>query len=319
MQFELVAIGRQDIPAIHDLTRRWERHWNSPIATSESEVAETFDDPYLAPDLDTRGVWAGERLVAFGTVVHTPSGVRQERVFVQGLVDPDTRGNGVGRRLLAWQIERATEKLRMCDPSIPWYIRTGEWDWIDDALRLQRRFGLESVRWFEDMLRPLSAPLQVPRPSDVSIVDWTEVGSDELLRLSNESFADHWGSTPRDATAWEHLLSSSTVRTDLSFVATAGSQPVGYALNAFFGDDEEISGRRDGWIESLGVKKEWRRRGIAAALIARSLDAFRGAGFTHAMIGVDTDNPSGAAGLYQRLGFETLHRTVIGELRVPVI
>ena len=104
MQFELVAIGRQDIPAIHDLTRRWERHWNSPIATSESEVAETFDDPYLAPDLDTRGVWAGERLVAFGTVVHTPSGVRQERVFVQGLVDPDTRGNGVGRRLLAWQI-----------------------------------------------------------------------------------------------------------------------------------------------------------------------------------------------------------------------
>lgn len=319
MDFDLVAVGRNDVAAVYELTRRWETHWEVPVAISEAEIGDEFDHPHLIPDLDTRGVWVDGRLAAFGAVFHTPSGERQERVFLVGRVAPDMRGNGIGRSLLAWQIERATEKLRMCDPAIPWYMRTQEWDWIDDALRLHRRFGLEIVRWFEEMARPLSAPLEVAVPDEISIVGWDEVAPNDLLAVSNEAFADHWGSTPRDEVSWNHVLASSTVRTDLSFVATVAGQPVGYSLNGYFGSDEAVTGRRDGWIESLGVTRPWRRRGIAAALIARSLDAFSQAGFTHAMLGVDADNPSGAAGLYSRLGFERLHRSVVAELAVSPI
>lgn len=319
MQFELVAVGPDDAAAIHDLSRRWETHWKVPIATSMDEIVEEFEDPHLDADLDTRGVWMDSRLAAVGYVQHTPSGERQERVFVGGRVDPEMRGNGIGRRLLAWQVERATEKLRSCDPAIPWFIRTHEWDWIDDALRLYGRFGFESVRWFQDMMRALEPPLRVEQPDGVELVAWDDAPGEEVRQLSNAAFADHWGSTPRDAAAWQHLMDSSTIRTDLSVVALVDGRPVGFSLNGHFADDEAVTGRRDGWIEVLGVAREWRRRGVASALIGRSLDGFRQAGFTHAMIGVDSDNPSGAAGLYSNLGFATMHRSVANQLRVPAV
>jgi hypothetical protein len=36
------------------------------------------------------------------------------------------------------------------------------------------------------------------------------------------------------------------------------------------------------------------------------------------MLGVDTNNPTGAAGLYHSLGFEPLHRSTTFELDVSV-
>jgi ribosomal protein S18 acetylase RimI-like enzyme len=53
---------------------------------------------------------------------------------------------------------------------------------------------------------------------------------------------------------------------------------------------------------------------VASALIVRSLHAFREAGFDHAAIDVDAENPSGAARLYRSLGFELHHRWVSFQL-----
>lgn len=313
---ELRPLDLDDVDAIHDLYRRWETHWKVPVVTSPTVIAEGLADPHLVPELDVRGVWCEGRLVAYGSVNHTPSGVRQERVFVDGKVEPTMRCLGIGRRVLAWQIERAVERLREADPSIPWYIRTFEWDWITDAHHLHSRFGLFPVRWFEDLIQPVSEPLDVAVPEEVEVVPWGEVPVEETRRVSNASFADHWGSTPRDAEAWSHLVGFTGMRTDLSFVAIAEGEVVGVCLNAHHPEDEEVTGRLDGWIAHLGVLPEWRRRGVAAALIARSIEAFLRAGFTHAMLGVDTDNPTGASGLYRRLGFEPLHRTITSQLRI---
>lgn len=316
MPLEWAPLALDHIDALHALVRRWEAHWGVPLATPPEEISEWLTDPHLDPDLDTRGVWSDTRLVACGFVQHQPSGVRQERAFVTGRVDPDMRGVGIGRRLLAWQIERAVERLRERDPSLPRFVRAYEWEWIEDAHRLYARYGLVPVRWFEDMIRALDEPLTVPIPEGAEIAPWSEAPPEEIRMASNESFADHWGSTPRDATAWEHMLTGTGMRPDLSFLALAGGKVVGICLNASFPGDEAVTGRRDGWIVHLGVLRDWRRRGIAAALIARSLEAFRSADFTHAMLGVDADNPSGASGLYRRLGFDPTHRTVTSELQV---
>jgi len=51
------------------------------------------------------------------------------------------------------------------------------------------------------------------------------------------------------------------------------------------------------------VRRPWRRRGLASALIVSALAGLRDAGMTEAMLGVDTENPSGALHLYESLGF----------------
>ena len=312
----LTSATVDDAPEIHDLYRRWERYWNVPLVTPFDEVAEIFADPHLEPDLDARMVRHEGRVVAFGFVSHIPSGNRLERVFLPGKVDPVMRGCGIGRRLLAWQIERAVEKLRTCDPELPWYVRLEEWEWVDDAHHLFRRFGFAPARWFEDMVRPLDTPLDVAVPPGVEILPWSESTPEETLRVSNASFADHWGSTERTLDSWKHTLSSSSVRLDLSYVARAAGELIGICLNYHVPEDTKATGRVDGWIAHLGVLSEWRRRGVAAALIAQSTRAFREVGFTHAMIGVDTANPSGASRLYRKLGFDPLHRSVTYQLQI---
>lgn len=316
MALELVPVGSDDIEAIHGLFQRWETHWEVPMATSPDEILDHLTGPHLVPDLDVCGIWSGDQLVAVGSVYHSPSGVRQERVFLEGKVDPACRGSGLGRRLLAWQVERAAEKLRECNPSLPWFVRTNEFEWVTDAHHLYARFGLAPVRWFEELIRPLSEPLAAPAPEKVEIVPWGEVPVEDTREVSNASFADHWGSTPRDSQAWRHMLSAATNRTDLSFAAVHEGRVVGICLNAHFPQDQEVTGRRDGWILHLGVLRESRGEGVASALISRSVEAFREAGFSHAMLGVDADSPTGASGLYRRLGFQPLTRSITSELRI---
>ena len=62
-----------------------------------------------------------------------------------------------------------------------------------------------------------------------------------------------------------------------------------------------------GWLGQVSVRRPWRRQGVGAAIIAASLRTFRDKGMTHAGLGVDAENPTGALALYEKLGFERHH------------
>lgn len=75
-------------------------------------------------------------------------------------------------------------------------------------------------------------------------------------------------------------------------------------------------GRVDGWVQTLATLRPWRGRGVGSTLIAHALRAYVDEGFTHASIGVDSENPSGAARLYRNLGFELDRRAVVFQLEL---
>ncbi len=60
-----------------------------------------------------------------------------------------------------------------------------------------------------------------------------------------------------------------------------------------------------------------RGRGLASALLAHSLRAFRQAGFSQAALDVDAENPSGALRLYQKLGFCAIRQELHFVKRLP--
>jgi ribosomal protein S18 acetylase RimI-like enzyme len=300
-----------DIGAIHELHHRIQAHDRIPTPMSRAEFDDWLEEPHFDLAADTRVVEIDGRMTAWGRVWHHPSGVREERAYVIGGVAPEQRGRGIGSALIRWEMERATIKLRSCGDDLPKHIRTYAYDFESATRALYARHGLEIVRYADELLRELGAPAEQVAVEGITIVPWDAARSDEARRAQNEAFADHWGSTPHDGPSWEHLIHSHGTRLDLSFMALEGDHLIGLTRNGVFPDEEAVSGRRDGWILQVSVLRSHRRRGIASALIAASLDRFRAAGLTHSVLGVDSENPTGAYRIYERLGYRPIHRMVV--------
>ena len=72
----------------------------------------------------------------------------------------------------------------------------------------------------------------------------------------------------------------------------------------------EARGRTEAWIDGIGTIESHRGRGIASALITMAMRAFRDDGMQYAILGVDSENETGANSVYERLGFEAERRSI---------
>ncbi len=317
MTHRLLPLERGHLPDVAALVEQAGDADRHPYVASLAELEDDFDAPHFDPGSDARVVVADGGIVGWGWILHRPSGEREERAYLLGTVHPDHRGRGIGTELFTWQVDRATALVRAHPGTHPRFLRTDAYDWMEADHRLHARFGFEPVRWLEELLRHLS-DLPDPRPVDgVTVIRWDRNRDEEALRVKNAAFADHWGSTPTDTETWAAWLEGHGTRLDLSQMAVDRSgKLVGLSLNEHLPHDEARTGRKDGWVATLGVLREWRGRGVGAGLVIESLHAFADAGMTHAMLGVDSGNTTGAAGLYRKLGFETLTRSITRQREV---
>ena len=64
------------------------------------------------------------------------------------------------------------------------------------------------------------------------------------------------------------------------------------------------------------MRRGWRGRGLAPALLTAAMASFRADGMQYAELDVDTENPSGAHGLYASLGYEVTHGAIMYTIEV---
>jgi ribosomal protein S18 acetylase RimI-like enzyme len=162
------------------------------------------------------------------------------------------------------------------------------------------------------MRRDLSQPIPDEHaPDGLTLRNFSsELGMGARQAL-NESFADHWSFEPVSEEDWQmFFMGRSDFRPDLTFIAMEGDEVAGICLNVVNRETNERQGVREGWIQDLGVRRAWRKRGVASALLCESMRAFKADGLDCAMLGVDAENPTGALGLYQRLGFVAVKRFI---------
>jgi mycothiol synthase len=161
------------------------------------------------------------------------------------------------------------------------------------------------------MVRPtLDHVPDIPLPDGFEIRPIDAELARRVWHADIEAFADHWGGFDHSEEHLQRWLDSPVNDVTLWVVAFDGDEVAGGVINSIDEDQNAALGVRRGWLSSVFTRRAWRRRGLARALIARSLAVHRERGQTSAALGVDADNPSGALGLYEGLGFAVDQRAI---------
>ncbi|MCO6451520.1 MAG: GNAT family N-acetyltransferase [Caldilineales bacterium] len=303
----------EDAPAIHqtliDIDEADNRHWAGTLSELESE----FADPDVDAKRDTLvGFTPGGRVAALAWV-YAPSKVENKhRAYLWAQVHPQHRTRTMEDFVMAWSQANARRNLCQRNGSLPRLLRGSAM--THDTARIEwfQRHGFEPMRHFFTMRRHLGNAIAEPTlPNHLSIHPWRPEFDQPTFEAFNESFRDHWGFDPIPYETWKLFFTGrDSFRSDLSFVITDGDEIAGFAINYYSPEENERKGIDEAWIGDLGTRRPWRKQGIATALLNHSMLAFRAAGIAHASLGVDSENPTGALGVYERVGFKVVERSL---------
>lgn len=281
--------------------------------TTPEEVRTGLEDTENpAEENSLIGTTQGGEAVAHARSIVPTKAATKWRAWPNNTVRPEYRGRGIGAFLLRWFEQRSRQRLSQREDELPKMLETDAYDWQRDRIELFEQNGYEPVRYFVEMIRDLGQPIdEVPPPEGIEIVPMTTAALQERARVvHNEAFQDHWGSQPVTAERWHNIYLDKFFLPESSYVALHDDGPVAYLMAGKYPHDFEDRGRTESWIEGLGTVRSHRGKGLASALIRRSMHDFSTDGMDYACLGVDSENESGAFGLYERLGFVPERRSI---------
>jgi mycothiol synthase len=219
----------------------------------------------------------------------------------------EEREPGVWQQIVR-ENERRLRDFASKHPPVPeCYFQAWASDHQKDWIAVLESTGYRVVRRFNNMLYTLGeAPTrQIPTELEIRPVLPEHMRSvweaqKEMNAGLFENVAEDW----RDEKypAW---LANPENNPRFWQVAWDGDQLAGMVLAHINEKENEDRQRKHGYTEHIYVRPPWRGRGLASALIARSLQALKEQGMTEAELGVDSENESAAFRLYESMGYKT--------------
>lgn len=237
---------------------------------------------------------------------HNNNFVHSHWIFVL----PEWRGRGIENELL--RVSQA--RLRHAVVEHPhdatnWFemFTADSQTWLSLALQAD---GYEPVRYFFDMVcENLQNIPTAELPEGIEVRPAQREQLRQICQAEYEAFQDHWGEAVEDESDFERWMNNPKWNLPLWQVAWDGDQVVGMVLSYIDENENKQYGYKRGYTENISVRKPWRGRGIAKALLVRAMKMFRDMGFDHTALGVDSENATGALHLYESVGYKTV-RTV---------
>jgi ribosomal protein S18 acetylase RimI-like enzyme len=266
---EIHRLRAEDVDAAYDLIAEW-----------ETAI-------YRGPEL-TRGMFSNLVTIAEAAyVADTRSGIAgTASLRGQGadvLVRRSNRRRGIGTRLLRTIEEVATgEVLRLVTVTLepaaaPFLVANGyakAWEvWL---------MGV-------DLEAESSAP---EGPEGISLRTFRREDASAVKELLDEAYAEEAHHVPLLFDDWRaFMLGDPSYDPDVWFLAVAGDRVVGAALNW-----------KGGYVKDLVVHPQWRGPGLGKALMLQTFREFARRGVPRVTLKTDSNNPTQAWRLYERLG-----------------
>jgi mycothiol synthase len=231
-----------------------------------------------------------------------------------GQIDPAWRRRGIGRALLAGaQVELARVWARRDDPP---GTTAGMHAWLfarnSSSIDLLETDGYRRLRYVVEMTRSLDDLPTDALPAGLTTRPVRPEDRPAIVQAMDAAMRDHrgWPDWTDDqlVAMFDHPIRG---QLDVWQVAWDGDRVVGGVLGYIDAGENAEMHRQRGYTEGIFTIREWRGRGVASALIGRNLRLLQARGMTEAALSVDTENPSGALGLYERHGFREHDRLII--------
>jgi mycothiol synthase len=239
---------------------------------------------------------------------------------IADLLDDPTRAVGVynvppefgdiGRALIVTAADcftrAAAQRVDAGTPlSMEWRIS----DQDTTAMALLEGLGYQRVRAFYTMriaLDMLEAPIEaVPLPDGFTVRPFTPDQLESVYTAKADAFLDHWGEDNTTLDEWHADIQQPGFDPSLWWIAYAGDNDQGEIAGMVL---SRMAGAAQGWVDIVGVRRGWRKRGLAYALLRRCFAEFQRRGVESVLLGVDTDSSTNAVALYQRAGMHVQAR-----------
>jgi GNAT superfamily N-acetyltransferase len=302
--------GSEDYPKMHKVIVE------SDMA-DKSDFLETLDDlirnyKYLAncdPYRDMLLAEVNGEVIGYSRVWWTEKLQRGLNYNHFVVMAPDWRGRGVRKAMLRWNEHRLCQIAGSHDKetSKEYQVWTSEHE--ADWTSLIESEGYKPVRYSFIMVRPdLENIPEIPLPEDLEVRPVKPGDYRKIWEADVEASRDSWEMVKMTEVWYQYWLNSHEFQPELWQVAWDGDRVAG-AVQPFINEEENGKfSRKRGYPENIHVGREWRKKGVAKALIARSLRLLKEKGMEEACLGVDAENPTGALHVYQSMGFEEIKR-----------
>ena len=299
--FCIRSLTWDDLSSLHETTVEAARADGEDHFSDQEVLRVRFSAPHMRLEDCQVAADPGGRVVGFCAVEVRDS---RGRGFGWGAVHPDYRRRGLGARLLRAADEHFLARRAGKPAEMPIYIDRHIPETSDRTAALLAGADYRIVRWSYTMRRELGQTLEeAVLPEGLVLRPFVRERDARAVHAAmEEAFRDHWGHTEDTPfPIWEHIfLEVPDHDPSLWLIARDGEQVAGLCLcNQARGDYPGM-----GWVNVLGVRRPWRRRGLGAALLRMSFNLFRERGLVRAGLGVDAENTSNAVALYQSVGME---------------
>lgn len=216
---------------------------------------------------------------------------------------PEWRSQGIETAVIGWSEARLRDIAAEHPREMPKYFQIGSSEskvWLNEIVE---SLGFVAERYFVEMSRTLEDIPAAELPAGIEVRPVIKGQERKIWDASCEAFRGHWGNVQPEDHHYQEYASSKYFQPDLWQVAWHGDEVVASVLNYIDHDYNQKNHCLRGWTEDISTQRKWRKRGIATALILRSLHMHKALGMTEVALGVDTKGLSGALDLYLNLGY----------------
>lgn len=217
---------------------------------------------------------------------------------------PDWRHKGIEETIIRWCENRLRQVASEHPQDAQRFLQTYSSEFKPRFNQILADQGYAEERYFIEMSRPLDIIPEAELAEGIEVRPVEKGDERKVWNASNEAFKDHWGYSEPKEEHYQSYQKSKYFQPDLWQVAWDGDEIVASVMNYIEHDYNKKFNRKRGWTENISTRREWRRRGIARALIVRSMHMHKERGMTEVGLGVDTKNPLGALTLYESLGYK---------------